>query len=367
MYLWIDFEVINLHVGIRRTIFNIALLGERLSQRVSFLLVEPEFQKSGYVREWIPSEEYLRNNGSLNEAEELPKVIVQSLSQINSKLQVVASPMTLMRMHFSESAMQNENMYVFVPDTIPIDFTLRNSNTDWALAASHIRALEMCRNTKLRILTCSSETAELISELSLVPISKILVIDPGVYVEHFYTYRDVFPPTNQTKNDRNVLFVNILDRRKGLMRILSALKNSELNSITLIGRRRCSIEDMIEAEYVFKSSRYRYVESASNETIIHAYLNSDILIFPSFFEGYGIPCLEASYFGLPVFVSEGLPVNKDLLSKSEVKNWEEISDFNEIFRMKPTKSEIKEFRGNLHGLAKNWFLNLKSAPLSLSK
>jgi glycosyltransferase involved in cell wall biosynthesis len=42
--------------------------------------------------------------------------------------------------------------------------------------------------------------------------------------------------------------------------------------------------------------------------LIHLYKSSDLLLFPSLTEGFGLPILEAQYFGLPVITSNREPM-----------------------------------------------------------
>ena len=46
------------------------------------------------------------------------------------------------------------------------------------------------------------------------------------------------------------------------------------------------------------------LQTLSDEELYLLYQNSDIFLFPSLCEGFGIPVIEASYFGLPCVVSD---------------------------------------------------------------
>ena len=52
---------------------------------------------------------------------------------------------------------------------------------------------------------------------------------------------------------------------------------------------------------ISSSSFIKYINSPSSSELKYLYKNASALIIPSSYEGYGMPAMEASYFGLPVF------------------------------------------------------------------
>jgi len=46
----------------------------------------------------------------------------------------------------------------------------------------------------------------------------------------------------------------------------------------------------------------------SEEKLVHLYRSSDVLLFPSLSEGFGLPIIEAQHFGLPVITSKYEPM-----------------------------------------------------------
>ncbi len=51
------------------------------------------------------------------------------------------------------------------------------------------------------------------------------------------------------------------------------------------------------------SHKIHFVEAISDDTLIHLYSHAKTLVFPSLYEGFGLPILEAMYCGCPVIVS----------------------------------------------------------------
>ena len=58
-----------------------------------------------------------------------------------------------------------------------------------------------------------------------------------------------------------------------------------------------------------------YIGDVSNNQLINLYSNAKILIFPSFYEGFGLPPLEAMSCKCPVIISD-IPVLKELYKDS---------------------------------------------------
>jgi glycosyltransferase involved in cell wall biosynthesis len=56
--------------------------------------------------------------------------------------------------------------------------------------------------------------------------------------------------------------------------------------------------------------QYSQTEKLSDQELAHEYQNADILLFPSLYEGFGLPIIEAFQSGLPVITSEISPMKE---------------------------------------------------------
>ena len=61
------------------------------------------------------------------------------------------------------------------------------------------------------------------------------------------------------------------------------------------------------------ASHIIFVESASDEQLVAYYTHASAFVFPSHMEGFGLPALEAIWFGAPIVVSD-IPVFHELFS-----------------------------------------------------
>ncbi|CAG2128596.1 D-inositol-3-phosphate glycosyltransferase [Cupriavidus yeoncheonensis] len=107
------------------------------------------------------------------------------------------------------------------------------------------------------------------------------------------------------------LFVGTLQPRKNVARILAAyltLPKSVREScqLVIVGRAGWSCKSEVEAIRAAqaKGERVVWLESITGEKDLKAiYANAGVFVFPSLYEGFGIPVLEAFASGVPVITS----------------------------------------------------------------
>jgi glycosyltransferase involved in cell wall biosynthesis len=105
-----------------------------------------------------------------------------------------------------------------------------------------------------------------------------------------------------------LLLVNILDARKNFAGVRSALDivaRSTVFDVDVVGKERMPLNGVIDflgslADMGGEVSWYR---DCSNATLHRLYAEADLLVFPSFYEGLGLPILEAQNHGVPVVSS----------------------------------------------------------------
>jgi glycosyltransferase involved in cell wall biosynthesis len=118
----------------------------------------------------------------------------------------------------------------------------------------------------------------------------------GITVEH-------------TGTTPSVLVVNALDWRKnfkGISRILhnAAAKDKRLQ-VNIVGHERIPKREVLAMLEDLASGglNVHWFRNAEEPLLQHLYRTSDVLLFPSFYEGLGLPILEAQAAGLPVISS----------------------------------------------------------------
>ncbi|MEO9480999.1 MAG: glycosyltransferase family 1 protein [Maribacter dokdonensis] len=153
-----------------------------------------------------------------------------------------------------------------------------------------------------------------------------------------------------------ILHINGNLERKNLARTIKALDNIPCH-LRIVGK----LSD--EYRLLLKQSNIDYsnVYNLSNEAVVQEYENSDIINFPSLFEGFGMPIIEGQAVGRPVLTSNILPM-KSIAGEGAV-----LVDPKSVESIKNGYIKIitnKDFRNNL---VKKGMLNVKHFQLNTVK
>lgn len=110
-----------------------------------------------------------------------------------------------------------------------------------------------------------------------------------------------------------VLFVGGLSQRKGLSYLLDAIDmTNSICDLTLVGRK----PDVACKPLDSALQKHRWIPSLPHEEILAEMRNSDVLVFPSLFEGFGLVVTEALSQGIPV-ITTAHTCGPDVLTDSE--------------------------------------------------
>jgi len=108
---------------------------------------------------------------------------------------------------------------------------------------------------------------------------------------------------------RFLLFVSTIEPRKNVPTLLRALRQltgcyKEDVHLILAGGKGWLFEDAFaEVEQLKLASRVHFVGHVSSDDLLYLYNAAELLAHPAFYEGFGLPPLEAMACGLPVIVS----------------------------------------------------------------
>jgi glycosyltransferase involved in cell wall biosynthesis len=109
----------------------------------------------------------------------------------------------------------------------------------------------------------------------------------------------------------NLLFIGS-GENKNLICLLKAVKNMNIN-LNIVGE-----IDVMNKKFLLRNNiKFNNYINLTDEEICKVYHNSDILIFPSLYEGFGMPIIEANHLGLPVITSNLSPM-RDISKKSSL-------------------------------------------------
>lgn len=130
-------------------------------------------------------------------------------------------------------------------------------------------------------------------ENKLPPIKTIPYGFPPVYSKRSYE-------NFSKKRKVSLLFVGKVTQQKGIGHLFDAVKGLEdYVELTVVGKR--PVENFSFNEEL---NKHRYLDSLSHEDVLKLMRKSDILVFPTLFDGFGMVITEAMSQGTPVIATE---------------------------------------------------------------
>jgi glycosyltransferase involved in cell wall biosynthesis len=178
--------------------------------------------------------------------------------------------------------------------------------------------LQSIRNAQM-VLAISECTANDVHSLLGIPREKIAVTPLGVdpsFFEHSAGHEDLFSKWNLPEGTPVVLYVGGIDQRKNIAFMLEAF--AEVLQERRLRQQREPV--LIMAGEIRSDAQYPLVEQAiarfgleqsirmpgfvSDEELRMLYRGADVFFYPSLYEGFGLPPLEAMASGAPVVCSD---------------------------------------------------------------
>jgi glycosyltransferase involved in cell wall biosynthesis len=159
------------------------------------------------------------------------------------------------------------------------------------------------------IIAISEETKRDIEHYYFIPESKIKVIyqscDLLFYKEH--SDESIKQVIEKHKLPASyLLYVGTIEERKNLLTIVKALKQIKDIPLVVIGKKKSyftKVMDYITANKL--QDRVVFLENVENSDLPAIYQKAELFIFPSVFEGFGIPIIEALTSKTPVITTKG--------------------------------------------------------------
>ena len=161
------------------------------------------------------------------------------------------------------------------------------------------------------IIADSEATKKDLRDLYGVPGEKITVIPLAVDCGRFQPVpaSEISPEVDRvTGGNDYILFVSTLEPRKNIPNILRAFaqlkKSGVKEKLLLVGRKGWLCDEIFRTwEELGLKDEVVFVGYTGDALLPHFYSRARFLIFPSFYEGFGLPILEAMACGCPVITS----------------------------------------------------------------
>lgn len=172
----------------------------------------------------------------------------------------------------------------------------------------HQKFMSACERAD-KIIAVSKQTKKDIIDYFNIPAEKINVVYQGcnqIFKKKISVESNNVIITKYNLPKKYLLYVGTIEERKNLITILQVLTELPAQKLVVIGEGTSYKEQCLK--FIDKnkiSDRVIFLKSLSLEEMASVYQLADIMIYPSIFEGFGIPILEALFSKTPVITSKG--------------------------------------------------------------
>jgi len=163
-----------------------------------------------------------------------------------------------------------------------------------------------------KIITVSEYTKQEVLELTGVDPGKVHVVHNGINDE-FRLIQDREPVDRFIREHslppRYILFVGTLQPRKNVVGLIKSYallmeRKAVPHHLVICGEKGWIFDEIfMEVERSRLNDRVRFIESIPHEHLPYLYNGAELFVYPSLFEGFGLPLLEAMRCGVPVVAS----------------------------------------------------------------
>jgi glycosyltransferase involved in cell wall biosynthesis len=260
-------------------------------------------------KEWLKHENIL-DFGTFIKSSPIPGIFQRTLSTFNLNPIRLFSEKPDVYHSFTQYPIKSKDVGVLidfvsirVPDCVPIEFTIKQAR--WCKWASKIK-------NKRWIASSNQIKSDAVSLAKINP-EQIFVVELSVDSDMFTRPKEKIYTKQQTDvgiQQPFLLCVNTLNLRKNHERLIAAW---ELGQFAEKGWQLVLVGDSGEikltkklSENIYKSVVWlRYV---NREDLIGLYYSCEAIVYPSLYEGFGIPVAEAMVAGKPIITSMNTPM-----------------------------------------------------------
>lgn len=157
-----------------------------------------------------------------------------------------------------------------------------------------------------------------VSENTRNDLIKLYKIDPKKIKAIYEAPDEIYRPTEDLKRfaqikrkydlpDRFILFVGVIEPRKNIVGLIEAyhqLMGSIQQKLVIVGKKGWLYEDVFKTvERLNLKKDIIFLDYIPKEELVFLYTACDLFVYPSLYEGFGLPPLEAMACGAPVISS----------------------------------------------------------------
>lgn len=190
----------------------------------------------------------------------------------------------------------------------------------------HRRSWKTLRQRQAQIIAVSRTTKNDIVNLLGIPKYQVHVVHEALPVEFKEVSENLTEEQVVATKDRfnltkpYLLFVGTREPRKNLSRLIEAWRPLAKDYELIIAG-----EPGWDDTATMKQSNLRFLGKVSDQDLAVLYGEADLFCFPSLYEGFGLPILEAFYHGTPVVTSNVSSMPEVAGNAAELVNPEDVS------------------------------------------
>ena len=159
-----------------------------------------------------------------------------------------------------------------------------------------------------KIIAVSQQTKQDIIDFFFIPEEKIEVVYQGcnkVFQDEISENIKQETLAKHNLPENYLLYVGSIEARKNLLTLLKALKELPEKKLVVIGNGKAyKIKCLRFISKHNLSDRVAFLNGLTLEEMAAIYQSAQLLVYPSIFEGFGIPILEALFSKIPVITSK---------------------------------------------------------------
>lgn len=183
--------------------------------------------------------------------------------------------------------------------------------------------IRLSANISEKIITVSEFTKGRIADILNYPLERIEVIYSAVYegVVKDYGFSFDYIREKYQLPKKYIMTLSTLEPRKNMELLLKAFTNIQGDvdyDLVLVGRKGWKIDEILEKYN--RMGRIHITGFVDDKHVSVIYKNAICFVFPSIYEGFGLPPVEALALGTPVIASNAASIPEILMEQAEYFN-----------------------------------------------
>jgi glycosyltransferase involved in cell wall biosynthesis len=172
----------------------------------------------------------------------------------------------------------------------------------------HLKKVQFSASNADKIIAISEQTKRDVIQYLKIDPSKIEVIYQGCHATFKEEKSEVFKAQVKDKftlPEKFILNVGALNERKNILSLIKAIQKIDTPLIIIGGKTSYFkvLENYIKENHL--EAKVHFLENVSMLELSAIYQMASVFVYPSIFEGFGIPIIEALYSKTPVITSTG--------------------------------------------------------------